>query len=88
MVEEMGLSGVVEIRLNVSFQQLKELLQQTSVGLHTMWNEHFGIGVLLFLLLLLLCMFFVFVVFVVVIFYVFCCWAGLLFGTGAGLCFC
>lgn len=44
MVEEMGLGDLVQFRLNVTFDELKEILNQTTVGLHTMWNEHFGIG--------------------------------------------
>ena len=47
MVAEMGLQASVEFKLNVSFYELKKILQQTSVGLHTMWNEHFGIGLLI-----------------------------------------
>ena len=34
----------VEFRLNVSFGDLKSLMASSLVGLHTMWNEHFGIG--------------------------------------------
>lgn len=35
----------VEFKLNVSFQELKKQLAAATVGIHTMWNEHFGIGV-------------------------------------------
>ena len=34
----------VEFRLDVSFGDLKSLMASSLVGLHTMWNEHFGIG--------------------------------------------
>jgi len=34
----------VEFRLNVAFNDLKNCLTEADVGLHTMWNEHFGIG--------------------------------------------
>lgn len=35
----------VKFMLNVSFDELKEILKMATVGLHTMWNEHFGIGI-------------------------------------------
>jgi len=35
----------VEFVLNQPFSVLKEYFARASVGLHTMWNEHFGIGV-------------------------------------------
>ncbi len=35
----------VEFVLNQPFPVLKEYFSKASVGLHTMWNEHFGIGV-------------------------------------------
>ena len=35
----------VEFRINAPIEDLKELLATCSVGIHTMWNEHFGIGV-------------------------------------------
>lgn len=35
----------VEFALNVSFDELKNYLAEATIGLHTMWNEHFGIGV-------------------------------------------
>ena len=31
-------------RLNVSFADLKRIISEATIGLHTMWNEHFGIG--------------------------------------------
>ena len=35
----------VEFKLNISFEELKRVIQESSIGLHTMINEHFGIGV-------------------------------------------
>lgn len=35
----------VEFVLNEPYAVLKEYLGKASIGLHTMWNEHFGIGV-------------------------------------------
>uniref|UniRef100_A0A2P2ICP3 GDP-Man:Man(3)GlcNAc(2)-PP-Dol alpha-1,2-mannosyltransferase n=1 Tax=Hirondellea gigas TaxID=1518452 RepID=A0A2P2ICP3_9CRUS len=42
---ELGIQTQVEWRVNMPFSQLTELLQESCVGLHTMWNEHFGISV-------------------------------------------
>eukprot|EP00003_Mantamonas_plastica_P024266 TRINITY_DN4492_c0_g1_i11.p1 TRINITY_DN4492_c0_g1~~TRINITY_DN4492_c0_g1_i11.p1 ORF type:complete len:250 (-),score=85.32 TRINITY_DN4492_c0_g1_i11:58-807(-) len=43
--KELGVDQHIELAINASFDQLKEYLSSASVGLHTMWNEHFGIGV-------------------------------------------
>lgn len=42
---ELGVEEMVEFVVNCSFAELKAWLGRASVGLHTMWNEHFGIGV-------------------------------------------
>jgi len=42
--EELKITENVEFRLNVTFNDLKNCLMEADVGLHTMWNEHFGIG--------------------------------------------
>ena len=34
----------IDFKLNVTFEELKQLLCEATIGLHTMWNEHFGIG--------------------------------------------
>ena len=34
----------VDFKVNVPFQELKTELGRAVIGLHTMWNEHFGIG--------------------------------------------
>jgi len=39
------LDGLVEFHVNVQFDLLKNWLSTATVGLHTMWNEHFGISV-------------------------------------------
>lgn len=41
----LGVFHRVEFVVNCSFDELKGWLGRASVGLHTMWNEHFGIGV-------------------------------------------
>lgn len=45
LAKQLKVSDRVEFKLNISFAELKEELAQASVGLHTMWNEHFGIAV-------------------------------------------
>ncbi|KZC08728.1 GDP-Man:Man(3)GlcNAc(2)-PP-Dol alpha-1,2-mannosyltransferase [Dufourea novaeangliae] len=35
----------VEFKLNIPYSELISELQQATIGLHTMWNEHFGISV-------------------------------------------
>jgi alpha-1,2-mannosyltransferase len=34
----------VEFKVNLSFDDLKKEMGAGMIGLHTMWNEHFGIG--------------------------------------------
>ncbi|XP_056157350.1 GDP-Man:Man(3)GlcNAc(2)-PP-Dol alpha-1,2-mannosyltransferase [Lampris incognitus] len=45
LCQELGVADRVEFKLNVSFDELKRELGSATIGLHTMWNEHFGIGV-------------------------------------------
>ncbi|XP_033338872.2 ALG11 alpha-1,2-mannosyltransferase isoform X2 [Megalopta genalis] len=35
----------VEFKLNIPYSELVSELQRATIGLHTMWNEHFGISV-------------------------------------------
>lgn len=39
-----GITGHIRFEINISFERLKEELGTASAALHTMWNEHFGIG--------------------------------------------
>ena len=39
----------VEFCINVPFPELKRWLSRAMIGVHTMWNEHFGIGVVEFM---------------------------------------
>lgn len=41
----LSLENNVEFRVNVSHEELMDTYRQAAIGLHTMWNEHFGIGV-------------------------------------------
>ncbi|XP_078101374.1 GDP-Man:Man(3)GlcNAc(2)-PP-Dol alpha-1,2-mannosyltransferase-like [Sander vitreus] len=45
LCQELGVADHVDFKLNVSFGELKRELGNATIGLHTMWNEHFGIGV-------------------------------------------
>ncbi|XP_054275693.1 GDP-Man:Man(3)GlcNAc(2)-PP-Dol alpha-1,2-mannosyltransferase-like [Macrosteles quadrilineatus] len=45
LATEAEVSDNVEFKVNVSFDQLKREFSSATIGLHTMWNEHFGIGV-------------------------------------------
>lgn len=45
LAKKLKVTDRVEFRLNIPFEVLKEELSRASVGLHTMWNEHFGIAV-------------------------------------------
>ncbi|XP_010023188.1 PREDICTED: GDP-Man:Man(3)GlcNAc(2)-PP-Dol alpha-1,2-mannosyltransferase, partial [Nestor notabilis] len=45
LCEELGVSNNVTFRINIPFEELKRHLAEATIGLHTMWNEHFGIGV-------------------------------------------
>ena len=45
LIAELSLEDSVEIRINVAHSELQELLETSLIGLHTMWNEHFGISV-------------------------------------------
>ncbi len=44
LCDKLGVSDVVDFRLNVPFSELKQCLAEATVGLHTMLDEHFGIG--------------------------------------------
>lgn len=45
LVRKLSLEKSVDIRHNISYDDLVRCYQTASIGLHTMWNEHFGIGV-------------------------------------------
>ena len=43
--KQLGIAKQVEFKVNLPFDDMLELMQEACVGLHTMWNEHFGISV-------------------------------------------
>nr|CAB3221172.1 GDP-Man:Man(3)GlcNAc(2)-PP-Dol alpha-1,2-mannosyltransferase-like [Phallusia mammillata] len=48
LAEDLNISQFVEIKTNIDFSELKELLSVAIIGIHTMSNEHFGIGIVEF----------------------------------------
>lgn len=44
LCRHLSLENNVQFRVNVSYDELKKELQEGTIGLHAMWNEHFGIG--------------------------------------------
>lgn len=45
LADQLHIEQHIEFALNVPFNELKSHLAKATIGLHTMWNEHFGIGV-------------------------------------------
>ncbi|XP_039601162.1 GDP-Man:Man(3)GlcNAc(2)-PP-Dol alpha-1,2-mannosyltransferase isoform X2 [Polypterus senegalus] len=45
LCEDLNIADNVEFKINIPFQELKRHLAEATIGLHTMWNEHFGIGI-------------------------------------------
>ncbi|XP_027712665.1 GDP-Man:Man(3)GlcNAc(2)-PP-Dol alpha-1,2-mannosyltransferase [Vombatus ursinus] len=45
LCEDLGVQENVEFQINIPFEEFKHYLSKAMIGLHTMWNEHFGIGV-------------------------------------------
>lgn len=42
--EDLGVQDV-EFKINIPFDELKNYLSQGTISLHTIWNQHFGIGI-------------------------------------------
>lgn len=45
LTKHLSLENNVEFKVNVPYVELIELYKKASIGIHTMWNEHFGIGI-------------------------------------------
>lgn len=45
LTKHLSLENNVDFKVNVPYHDLLELYKKANVGIHTMWNEHFGIGV-------------------------------------------
>ena len=44
LCKHLSLENNVQFRINIPYDELKKELQEGTIGLHAMWNEHFGIG--------------------------------------------
>jgi glycosyltransferase involved in cell wall biosynthesis len=44
-VTKLGLQDHVRFVANAPYSELQRYMQQALIGLHTMWNEHFGISI-------------------------------------------
>lgn len=45
LAEDLQIADAVDWEINAPYSTLQRYLQKATIGLHTMWNEHFGIGV-------------------------------------------
>lgn len=45
LCKHLSVENNVEFRTNISFAELCQLVRTSHMGIHTMWNEHFGIAV-------------------------------------------
>jgi len=45
LTRQLGVENQVTFELNASYEKLKAYLGSSKIGLHAMWNEHFGISV-------------------------------------------
>mmetsp|Transcript_30798 Transcript_30798/g.35410 ORF Transcript_30798/g.35410 Transcript_30798/m.35410 type:complete len:533 (-) Transcript_30798:52-1650(-) len=45
LVDSLDLNPFVQFVINQPFDSIKTYFQKSSIGIHTMWNEHFGIGI-------------------------------------------
>jgi len=45
LCKHLSLENNVVFKVNVPYEELKKELSKSTIGLHAMWNEHFGIGV-------------------------------------------
>lgn len=43
--KHLSLENNVQFKVNVPYDDLLKLYQTANIGIHTMWNEHFGIGI-------------------------------------------
>ncbi|GLG95470.1 Asparagine-linked glycosylation protein 11-like protein [Gryllus bimaculatus] len=45
LCKHLSLENNVEFKVNIPYEELRQELKESVIGLHAMWNEHFGIGV-------------------------------------------
>ena len=44
LCKHLSVEDNVEFKVNIPFDELKNEMAESLIGLHSMWNEHFGIG--------------------------------------------
>lgn len=44
LCKHLSLEMNVEFKVNISYEELRKEFEEGMIGLHAMWNEHFGIG--------------------------------------------
>ena len=45
LCEELNVNNPIDFHFNVAFYQLNRLMEESTIGLHAMWNEHFGTSI-------------------------------------------
>lgn len=45
LAENLNVSNFIEFKINIPYLQLTAEMQKGTIGIHAMWNEHFGISV-------------------------------------------
>lgn len=45
LTKHLSLENNVNFKINISYAELQKEYREATIGLHTMWNEHFGIGI-------------------------------------------
>jgi hypothetical protein len=44
LCKHLSVEDNVEFKVNIPFGELKKEMSHSLIGIHSMWNEHFGIG--------------------------------------------
>ncbi|ALC45198.1 CG11306 [Drosophila busckii] len=45
LAKHLSLENSIDFKVNVPYDDLLKMYETTKIGIHTMWNEHFGIGI-------------------------------------------
>ncbi len=43
--KDLKVNDHIDFHVNVAFDELKSLMEESTIGIHAMWDEHFGIGI-------------------------------------------
>jgi alpha-1,2-mannosyltransferase len=44
LCKHLSVEDNVDFKVNIPFDELKTEMAESLIGIHSMWNEHFGIG--------------------------------------------